>query len=438
MNTDESAVAAAALRRVSVHLLPFLFILYVFNYLDRMNVGIAALQMNRDLGFSAAAYGLGAGIFFVGYALFEVPSNLILARVGARRWIARIMLTWGVIATAMLFVRTPEQFYVLRFLLGVAEAGFFPGIIFYLSEWFPAAHRARVLSRFMIAIPIASAVGNPLGALLLRLDGRGNLAGWQWLFLLEGLPSVLLGFTVLRLLPNGPEDARWLKTEERRWLIERRERDRAESSLAHHMPPLKALVHPGIWIAAVLYFLMLTTNYSYTFWAPTLVRDALGASNMVVGLVTGLIACVASVVMLVVSAHSDRKGERFLHAAGCAAVSALGCLGAALFSSPLARVVALAIVFIGVAAFFAPFWCIPTALLRGTAAAAGIALVNSIGNLGGFAGPYVIGLLQDATGGTTGAFLGLAGFGATAAAICLVLRQAAAVPRRLVAAPAAN
>jgi ACS family tartrate transporter-like MFS transporter len=426
VDVDDSALAAAALRRASAHLLPFLFVLYVFNFLDRTNVGIAALQMNRDLGFSASAYGLGAGIFFIGYALFEVPSNLILARVGARRWIARIMVSWGLIATAMMLVRTPMQFYVLRFLLGVAEAGFFPGIVYYLSEWFPTPQRARVLSRFMIAIPLSSAIGNPLGALLLRLDGRSDLSGWQWLFLLEGIPSVLLGVAVWRYLPDRPEAARWLAPDERAWLVARRDRERTGSPGTAGVPALAALAHPAIWLSALLYFLMMTTNYSYTFWAPILIRDALNATATAVGVITGGIACVAAGVMLVVSARSDRTGERFGHAAACALVSALGCLGAALLPSPVGRVIALAAVFVGVAGFFAPFWCIPTALLQGTAAAAGIALVNSIGNLGGFAGPYVVGLLQDATGGTRGAFMGLAGLAASGAALCMALRRSVA------------
>lgn len=429
VDVDDPALAAAALRRASVHLLPFLFVLYVFNYLDRANVGIAALQMNRDLGFSAGAYGLGAGIFFIGYAIFEVPSNLILARVGARRWIARIMVSWGLIAAAMMFVTTPLQFYVLRFLLGVAEAGFFPGIVYYLSEWFPTPQRARVLSRFMIAIPLSSAIGNPLGALLLRLDGRGHLAGWQWLFLLEGLPSILLGLAVWHYLPDRPESARWLTPEERAWLVDRRDREeRAPKSGMTDISALRALRHPGIWMSALLYFLILTTNYSYTFWAPTLIRDALGATAMAVGIMTGAIACVAVGVMLAVGALSDRSGERFGYAAACALVSALGCLGAALLPSPLGRVIALAAVFIGVAGFFAPFWCIPTAIVKGTAAAAGIALVNSIGNLGGFAGSYVVGLLQDATGSTRGAFVGLAGLATFGAALCVALRRTVPQP----------
>jgi MFS family permease len=236
---DESQIARTTIRQVSIRLLPFLFVLYVFNYLDRSNVAIAALQMNRDLGFSAAAYGLGAGIFFGGYVLFEVPSNLVLARVGARWWIARIMLTWGLIASAMMFVRTPAHFYVLRFLLGAAEAGFFPGVIYYLSQWYPAQHRARAISRFMIAIPLSSVLGGPLGGWLLGLDGRLGLQGWQWLFLIEGIPPVLLSVAVLAFLTDRIDDARWLSAEQRAWLAGSINGDRDESSVPHGLPSLR-------------------------------------------------------------------------------------------------------------------------------------------------------------------------------------------------------
>ncbi len=423
IDRDDTDLARTTMRRVSLRLLPFLFLIYVFNFLDRTNVAIAALQMNRDLAFSATAYGFGAGIFSLGYALFEVPSTLVLARVGARYWIARIMITWGLVATAMMFVRTPTQFYALRFLLGVAEAGFAPGIIYYLSGWFPAPQRARALSRFLIAIPISAAIGNPLSAWLLGLDGLRGLAGWQWLFLLEGIPPVLLGFAVLAFLPDHPAGSRWLSVEQRDWLTARLRRDADESPAPHGVAPLRALVLPMIWLASLPYFLLVTTQYGYTFWAPTMIRDALQASNTATGLITGGIACVAAGVMLVVGATSDRRGDRFFHASACAVLAALGCVSAALLPHPLARVAGLALVSIGVHAFYIPFWCVPTALLRGTAAAAGIALVGSLGHVGGFVGPYVLGLLMDATGSTTVALLGLASLALTAAALCVVLRR---------------
>ena len=428
---DDAPLARATMRRVSLTLLPFLFVLYIFNFLDRTNVGIAALQMNRDLGFSASAYGLGAGIFFVGYALFEVPSNLILARIGARRWIARIMISWGLIAAAMMFVRTPLHFYALRLLLGVAEAGFFPGIIYYLSLWFPAPERARATSRFMIAIPLAAAVGNPLGVWLLGLDGLSGLRGWQWLFLVEGLPSVLLGVGVLALLRDGPEDARWLSREQRDWLAARMRRDQDECAAPHGLPALRALLHPLVWLVSLVYFLAVTAHYGYTFWAPLLIRDALRASDTTAGLVTAAIGCLAAAAMLAAGAHSDRTGERALHAAAGTALASLGYVVAALFPSPMWRVTGLALVNVGIGIFLTPFWCLPSTFLRASAAAAGIAFVNSIGNLGGLVGPYLIGRLQDATGSNTAAFLALAALALLAGAMCIVLRRQAilAVPR---------
>jgi MFS transporter, ACS family, tartrate transporter len=423
LDRDDTDLARTTMRQVSLRLLPFLFVLYLCNYIDRANVAIAALQMNRDLHFSATAYGFGVGIFSLGYALFEVPSNLVLARVGARFWIARIMITWGLVTAAMMFVHTPIQFYTLRFLLGVAEAGFFPGIVYYLGGWFPAPQRARALSRFLTAIPISAAIGNPLGAWLLGLDGLRGLAGWQWLFLLEGIPSVLLGFTVLALLPDHPAGARWLSVEQRGWLTARMRRDADESPAPHSVAPLRALVLPMVWLASLPYFILLMMQYSYTFWAPTMIRDALQASNTTTGLITGGIACVAAGVMLAVGASSDRTGERFVHASACAVLAALGCATAALLPHPLTQVAGLALIPIGVYGFYPPFWCVPTALLRGTAAAAGLALVGALGHVGSFVGPFVVGLLTDTTGSTTIALLGLASLALTAAALCLVLRR---------------
>jgi ACS family tartrate transporter-like MFS transporter len=421
--TDDSDLARSTLRKASARLLPFLFILFICNYLDRTNIAIAALQMNHDLGFSASAYGLGSGIFFVGYALFEVPSNVLLARVGARRWISRIMVTWGLIAAAMMFVRTPMQFYALRVLLGIAEAGFFPGIVYYLSNWFPAAQRGRTLSWFMTAVPLSGAIGNPLSASLLALGGRGGLAGWQWLFLLEGIPSVVLGLVVLVYLSDRPSDARWLSLKQREWLAARLRLDDDTSRAPHGLSAFRALAQPAVLLASAIYFLAMTAGYGYLFWAPTLIRGALHASNAATGFVTGIIACVAALVMMVVATHSDRTRERYLHASACLAIAALGYFGTAVLPGAVARVVGLALVPIGVYGFLGPFWCLPSALLRGTAAAAGIALVNSIGNVGGVVGPYTIGLATDLTGSATGAYLMLAALALGGAALCLVLRS---------------
>jgi ACS family tartrate transporter-like MFS transporter len=420
---DEAALARATVRRVTGRLMPFLFLLYVFNYLDRTNVSIAALQMNRDLRFSAGAFGLGAGIFFVGYALCEVPSNLLLARIGPRWWIARIMITWGVIASAMMLVRTPVQFYALRFLLGVAEAGFFPGIIYYLSQWFPAAERGRAGARFMIAIPLASALGGAVGGTLLGLDGRLGIAGWQWLFLAEGIPSVLLGFVVLRYLTARPADARWLTAAQRDWLVARLERDHDASAAPHGVPPLRTLLDPVVWLLGLPYLCIIAAGYGYQFWGPTIVRDTLHTSDTRTSLVIAAIAVVTALAMLAIGASSDRSGERHLHAAAAGVVVAAGYAGAALLPTPLGRILALALVGIGASAFLVPFWCLTPMLFRGSAMAAAIALVNSIGNVGGFFGPNVIGVAKTLTGGTTGAFLVLGGIGLTASALCLVLRR---------------
>lgn len=427
---DDSELAQTTMRRVSWRLIPFLFVLFVCNYLDRNNIGIAKLQMGRDLSWlSESVYGFGAGVFFIGYALLEVPSNLILARVGARRWMARIMISWGIVASAMMFVRTPLQFYALRFLLGVTEAGFFPGIVYYFSEWFPARERARALARFMTAIPVSAALGNPLSGWLLGLDHRAGLTGWEWLFLLEGIPSVVLGVAVFALLPDRPADATWLSEEQRTWLAVRIERDREASGAPHGVPPLRALVRPVILLSSIVYFVAMLSSYSYAFWAPTIVRDAFGASNLAVGLVTGAMGALATVVMVLVGAHSDRTGERGKHAAASISVAAVGWLGAGMLPNPHVRMIALALVPAGVYGFLGPFWVMPATLLQGTAAAAGIALVNALGATAGFVGPYAVGLLKDATGSTAGSCVILSVTALVTAALCLTLGRRVSVFR---------
>ena len=423
LTRDDTAIARSTVSAVNRRLLPFLFLLYIFNFLDRSNVGFAALQMNRDLGFSAAAFGLGAGIFFIGYSLFEVPSNLALVRVGARKWIARIMISWGIIAVAMMFVRTTTQFYVLRFLLGVAEAGFFPAIMYYMSQWYPASMRASSGARFMIAIPLSGAIGGPLGGLLLGLSGALGLSGWQWLFLIEGLPSIILGIVVLDYLTEHPADAEWLRGDQREWLIARLERDRKGSSWDHALPPLRALAHPMIWIAALPELLVTTAGYAYLFWGPLLFRDTLHLTNLQTGLLGGAIACVSAVALLIAGAASDRSGNRAGYAAGLAFAVAVGAVSAALIPSPVGKIIAISCMQIAVIAFLGPFWALPTMLLSGGSAAVGIALVNAIGNVGGFIGPNVIGFLRTRAGGDTGAFLVLGGMAFVASAVCLAMTR---------------
>ncbi len=420
---DDTELARATMRRVSVRLLPLLFVVCIFNMLDRSNIAMASLQMNRDLRLSATAYGFGAAVFFVGYAVFEVPSNLILARVGARRWIARIVISWGIIAAAMMFVRTPAQFYSVRFLLGVAEAGFWPGIIYFFSLWFPSPQRARATSRFFIASPLSVVVGNPLGGWLLGLEGHLGLHGWQWIFLVEGIPSVLLGLVVLAVLTDRPEQAHWLSGEQRDWLVARLQRDQEGSAAVHGMLPLRALAHPMIWLGGVLYFLIMVDFTSYVFWSPHVVQAALRATPLATGFITAAIAGVAALGMLALGASSDRTGDRSLHMTGAATLAALGYVGAVLLPVPLLRVACLVLVLAGSQGYGIPFWCLPSMILRGSAAAAAIAFMNSLGQLGGFVGPYLTGWLVDVTGSTSGAFLVLAGVALTAAALSLVMRQ---------------
>jgi len=408
---------------VSTRLLPFLIALYLCAWIDRTNLAIAALQMKQDLHFSSSAYGLGAGVFFLGYALFEVPSNLILVRVGARRWIARIAISWGLVASAMMFVRTPIQFYLVRVLLGLAEAGFVPGIIYYLSLWFPIRERGVATARFMIAAPLAGIVGNALGGWVLGFDGRFGLRGWQWLFLIEGIPSIVLGVAALWMLTDGPESAEWLSNEQREWLMARLRQGAAQTADSHLLTPLAALGHPMVWLLTLTNFLMSVPLVAYSFWAPLFVRDAIHTSTITTGLVVAGVAGFATVAMLLNSAYSDRTGKVCLHAGAGALLAAIGCVGAAFLPHPIARVAAIALIEIGARSYVPPFLCLAPALLRGTAAAAGIALVNTAFSVGGFVGPSFIGWFKDTTGGTSGAFLILAAVAASAATLCIAIRR---------------
>jgi ACS family tartrate transporter-like MFS transporter len=397
-----------AISAVTWRLIPFLLLLYIVAWLDRVNVGFAALQMNDALGFSAAVYGFGAGVFFVGYALCEVPSNLILARVGARRWIARIMVTWGALAVAMMFVRTASSFYVLRFLLGVAEAGFLPGIIYYLSHWFPAEQRARAVSMFMIGIPLAIVVGGPVAGLLLDMDGLLGLAGWQWLFLLEGAPALVLGVVVWLFLPDGPRDARWLTDAQRGWLASRIDAEQTAAAARHSVGLKQTLLHPTVWRLALIMFACQTGSYGLSLWVPQIIKGLSGLDNFEVGLVSALPYLAAAIGMVVIGVSSDRTGERFFHIAVPSLVAAIGFTASAYLTSPVPAMIALTIAAIGDLGSRGPFWALPGRFLARDASAAGIALINTVGSIGGFVGPYAVGLVKDATGGYGGGLLMLA------------------------------
>ena len=415
----------ATLRKVSRRLIPFLFLLYVAAYLDRINVGFAQLQMKSALGFSDSVYGLGAGIFFIGYFLFEVPSNLILARVGARVWIARIMITWGLISSAMAFVHSPASFYVLRFMLGAAEAGFFPGVIYYLGLWFPAAERASAVSRFMTATAIAGVVGGPMSAALFGLDGFAGVAGWQWIFIAEGIPSVVLGVIVLFYLTDRPTEARWLTAEERRALADHIGAE-ARTIAARGVTLRSALLHPIVWCLAVLYFSLVIGFYSISFWTPQIIASFSALSRVEVALVSAIPFVAAAIAMVIVGAHSDRTGERYVHIAMSAFVGAAGLAASAYGESPIVGVLALSIAAVGIWSAVPVFWSLPTMFLSGTAAAGAIALINSFGNLGGFVGPFVIGRVHDLTGSYAASLMMVAGSLLCSVALALALRRARA------------
>jgi MFS transporter, ACS family, tartrate transporter len=418
----EIPISAITLRKVTWRIIPFLFILYVIAWLDRVNVGFAGLQMNADLGFSSTVFGFGSGIFFLGYCLFEIPSNIILERVGARLWISRIMVTWGLISAALMFVRTPAAFYLLRFLLGVAEAGFFPGVIYYLSLWYPAAHRARAIAAFMTAVPVAGLIGGPLSGALLELDGLHGLAGWQWLFLLEGLPAVILGTSVLFYLKDRPETTQWLTPAERDWLVGTLAAERKACELRPNIRV--ALTDLTIWKLGFIFLLVAAGFYGYSFWAPLLIKSLTGLSNFKVGLVLGAISAVTILGMLLNGYHSDQTGERAIHTAVPLFVMGVGLIGSALLHQPVLAIIALALVPLGHCASYGPFWSTPTQFLTGQAAAAGIALVTVIANVGSFAGPTLIGVLKAKTGTHTVAFALLGGLAIIAALLALKLGPA--------------
>ena len=407
MTASALDTAAGKVRR---RLVPFLFLLYIFAYLDRINVGFASLQMNEALGFSSSVYGLGAGIFFLSYTAFEIPSNIILARVGARRWIARIMITWGLASAAMMLVRDAASFYTLRFVLGAAEAGFFPGIIFYLTRWVPARERARTVATFMTAVVTAGIVGGPLSGALLSMDGLGGLAGWQWMFLLEGVPATILGFVVLAALPESPADARWLTDEEKSALLTRLEEE-AEPVTGRAHQVSDALTHPWLWVLAAVYFVIPVALYAFGFFLPQILQAAFAGTPMQIGVISAIPYLAGAAGMIATSRHSDRTGERRWHVALGAAVSGTALIATAFVAGLGPSLVLLSVAMLGLASMFGPFWSLATSFVHGTGAAAGIALINSVGNIGGFVGPYAIGYLRDAT----------SGFGAGLVAIGLVV-----------------
>jgi ACS family tartrate transporter-like MFS transporter len=414
----------STMARVTWRLLPFLLLLYIISWLDRVNVGFAKLQMNADLGLSDTAFGLGAGLFFfVGYALFEVPSNLMLVRFGARIWIARIMITWGLLSAGMMFVEGTTSFYVMRFLLGVAEAGFLPGIVYYLSQWFPREQRARAVSWFMIGIPLSVVFGGPLSGYLLGFDGYMGLQGWQWLFLVEGLPAVLLGFVVLGFLTDKPADARWLTAEQRQWLGERLHAEHVEAG-HHQFSVRQVLLHPTVWFLAIIMFCCQFGSYGLTFWVPSVVHGLAGYSNLQVGFFSALPYVAAATGMVLVGRSSDRSGERFLHVAIPTAIGAVGFIAVGLLlSAPIAAMFALAVAAVGDYSTRGPFWALPGKFMSGSALAGAIALINAMGAIGGAIGPSSVGYLKDLTGTFLVPMMLLSGVLMAGSILTLILRR---------------
>ena len=411
-STDEDArqkrIGESAIRKASLRLLPVIAVGYGLAYMDRINISFASLQMNRDLHFSASVYGFGAGLFFIGYALCEVPSNLMLLRFGAKRWLARIMLTWGLLAAATMFVRTPLEFNVLRFLLGMAEAGFYPGVIYYLTLWFPARMRARAVSRFYVSLPLSSVVMGSVAGWLLGLGGKLGLSGWQWLFLVEGLPTAVFSLVILKMLPDNPAKAVWLSGEEKAWLDNQLKADGEKAHLGHSAGVMQALLEPKVWMIGAYFFFALITTYAYGFSAPAILQGVTGWSVSNVGFLVACIGLVGAAGMLLNSAHSDRKGERALHCIVPCMVMAAGYLTASYSRTPWLVVVALAASYTGFMSMLGPANAVPMQFLAGRAAAAGIAAMNTITMFSGFVGPYWMGVMKDRTGSYDAGLRGLA------------------------------
>ncbi len=433
-------------KKVTWRLLPLLFAAYLLAYLDRVNVGFAKLQMASDLRFSDSVYGFGAGIFFLGYFLFEVPSNLILQKVGARMWIARIMITWGLLSAAFAFAGVLRwgpvpnalgltdaefSFYFLRCLLGLAEAGLYPGVILYLTFWYPDRRRAQIIAIFMTAIPLSGVIGSPLsGSLLEFLDGALGLVGWQWLFLVEGIPSALFGLLVLKFLPDTPAKAAWLSADERDLIGQRLRADedaKAGKGQRHHAREI--FLDFRVWMVAIAAFLLTSGGYAVTFWAPTIVQEFEGSGGgyLEVGFVLMIPWGVSAVAMVMWARHSDRTGERRWHATLAALLQALGLVVLAFArNNPTLSILALSMELAGSLCWYSVFWTIPTSFLSGAAAAGGIAMINSIGNLGGYFGPDLVGAIRNASDGdSTGAFLVLA----VGVILCALLTYLVASPR---------
>ena len=415
------SIEQQTMRKVSRRLVPFLMFCYFIAYLDRVNVGFAGATMRQDLGLSASIFGAAAGLFFISYFFFEVPSNLALDRFGARIWIARIMFTWGLVSGAQAFILGENSFYTVRLLLGIAEAGFFPGIIFFLTLWFPSLYRARIVGWFMFAIPISTVIGSPISGLILNLEGVMGLHGWQWMFLIEALPALLMTFAVLFYLTDRPKDAAWLTAEERQWLQARLDSERKNRESHVFMSWQRAIINPRVIALGLVYVAVNTPQYGLSFFLPQIVKAFGGLSNVQVGLVNAIPYAIGAVSMVLWGRHSDKMMERKWHLLIPIAAIIIGLISAAYTPDPVYKMACLCIAGFGFFASLPVFWTFPTAYLSGTAAATGIAAVNSIGNLGGYLGPQVFGYLKDSTGNEIAGMLFLASLAAMGLIIVLIL-----------------
>jgi len=402
-------------------LVPLLMALYFISYVDRINVGFAALTMNRDIGLSPYVYGWGAGIFYVGYCLFEVPSNLMLVRTGARVWIARILATWGVLSCAMAYVQDSTGFLILRFLLGVAEAGFFPGVMLYLGDWFPARYRGRIVGAFMLSIPLSVVLGAPLSGAILQLDGWCGLRGWQWLFLLEGVPALLASVAVLLFMTEKAQVATWLQPAEKAWLAAQLARDRADNARAAPVATLAAVFrHPAVLALAFIYFCATACNLGLSFFLPQMIQQQ-GYGNLAIGFLTAVPYVAGCASMLLAGYWSDRLQERRTFLAVLMLIAGGGLAAAAWYGGGYAALVALSVAAAGIYGCKAPFWPLSTSYLGGGALAGGIAFISSVGNLGGFVGPYMVGWIRAATGSFIGGLYCIAALGIAAAVVAVTV-----------------
>ncbi|MFJ4443479.1 MFS transporter [Pseudomonas sp. NPDC089422] len=437
MNNNKTVDEQATVRKITLRIIPFMFLLYIVSYLDRANIGYAALEMNKDLALTSEAFGFISGIFFIGYFLFEVPSNVMLNKYGARVWIARILVTWGAIAAATAFAQTANQLYVLRFFLGVAEAGFFPGVIVYLTYWFRSKELATTVALFTAAIPVSYIIGAPLSTWIMDNIKWLDWSGWRWMLFLEGVPAVFLGVACFFFLTDKPEQAKWLTEAEKVWLLAELERDRQSRKNVKRLSVFKTMVNPKVLYLAFIYFVYQCGSLGVGYWMPQIIKGfSSSLTHTQIGLIAMVPYIVATILMVAWSRSSDRRNERKLHSAIPLAVAAMGLVGAAMLPSPVASMAMICVALTGLYSFKSPFWALPTLFLDRATAAVSIAVINSIGNLGGFAGPSLIGVVKGETGSAATGLMFLSGLLLLAFVMTLFMRVSNKEPGQPMAASA--